>query len=392
VNFDQAGGSPRAFGESRGTESERLLIAPISVTATKPLLPAHAKGLLWVDVVYRATRQVAEVDYHWNPRLPHLSGQTLHFWEYLDRTTGAGDYTDWSETDVGNAYVRFNAEGGSTSFDTIRPYAAKVEADGWVHPASRRLLQCWTEQFELLGVMDPGLDRDRPFLLSVEELLEILGGAGLLVDHRRYGGPAYLDGTRWGLPLRPGVSADGHANYVVMLLRDLLPVAGGYSGVLLVHDQEITPDYVLIERILEFFGGRVRRLPLGRVPMKGIVRSSRFGGWTGTTLRELVDDCRRDFPLDVCRLGMRLYFIAMLNRAGNESFSADLLHRALRQADRVLESAVTSEATPSLARYRDGRRTAQQDGPGWIDAYRLTVSLFSRREPPERVLLNAVYL
>jgi hypothetical protein len=392
VKFDHAGEWARALGATPASRSGRLLIAPITVTPTKPLLPAHAKGLFWVDVVCRATRQVAQVDYHWNSRLPHLSGQTLQFWEYLDRTTGVSDYSDWSETDVGNAYVRFNAETNSTPFDDIRPYVDKVETDGWVHPASRRLLQYWTEQFELLGMVNPGLERDKAFMLSVEELLEILGRAGLLVDHRRYGGPAYLDGTRWGLPLRPGVSADGHANYVVMLLRDLLPMVVGYSGVLLVHDEEITIDYVLVERILAFFGGRIRRLPLGRVPIKGIVQSSRFGGWTGTTLGELIEDCRREFPLEVCRLGMRLYFIAMLNRAGSESFSADLLHRALRQADRILESAGTSEAAPSLARYRDGRRAVHQDGPSWIDAYRLTVSLFSRRDPPGRALLDAVYL
>ncbi|TCC34931.1 hypothetical protein [Kribbella sindirgiensis] len=364
--------------------SGRLLIAPITITATKPLLPSHAKGLFWVDVAYRATRRVADVDYHWSSRLPHLAGQTVRFWEYLDRTSGAVDYARWSEDELGQAYVRFHTEPEPRTYEEIRPYVERAETDGWVHPASRRLLQCWKEQLELLGVVDPGLERNQPLALSIDGLIEQLGQAGLVLDHRRFGGPAYLDGTRWGLPLRPGISADGHANYVVMLLRDLLPIVGDYSAVLMIHDQEVTADYVLLARILEAFGGTIVRMPLARVPIEGTVQSSRYGGWAGVTLRELIAACRQDFSDDACRLGMRMYFIAMLQRAASDSFRLDLLRRAVARAERILESADDRADAKDLVRH--------QTEYGWVDPYQLTADLLSRRRPPGQALLRAVYL
>lgn len=50
-----------------GAAHPRVLLAPITVTPSKPLTPSHLKGLLWTDVMYRATAQLAEVTYRYSP-------------------------------------------------------------------------------------------------------------------------------------------------------------------------------------------------------------------------------------------------------------------------------------------------------------------------------------
>ena len=46
----------------------RVLVAPIPVTPTKPLMPSHVKGVLWIDALCRGTAEIATVD--------HLYGHT----------------------------------------------------------------------------------------------------------------------------------------------------------------------------------------------------------------------------------------------------------------------------------------------------------------------------
>lgn len=64
----------------------KVLLAPVTVTPAKPLTPSHLKGLLWTDVMFRATAPLADVTYHYSPTAYHLTEQTLGFWEFLDRT------------------------------------------------------------------------------------------------------------------------------------------------------------------------------------------------------------------------------------------------------------------------------------------------------------------
>lgn len=348
------------------SESNGLLIAPITITATKPLLPTHAKGFLWVDVLYRSNRLLGEVTYRWNPRLPNLTGQTVRFWEYLDRTLGGVDYAQYTDLELGELYVRFHAEPELQPYQAIRPYVEQVER-GWTHPAGERVLQSWTKQLRLLDVLDPGLTVDRPFTVSVDELLAELVSRGLCLDHRRYGGPVYLDGTRWGMPLRTVVSSDGHVNYLLMLLRDLVPVVASYQQTILVHDEDIVHDYALLDRILCEFGARTSRLALGRVPLGGVVRSSRYGGWSGRALSDLADACLREFDLPTYQLGMRIYFITMLKRTAKESFRPELLRRAMIRARRLLTTGNPSGELMGKCRNR----------AGWIDPYRLMQSVYS---------------
>ncbi len=55
----------------------RVLVAPVTVTPTKPLNPSHLKGLLWVDALYKATTLVAEVDYRYSLTTYNVTAQTL---------------------------------------------------------------------------------------------------------------------------------------------------------------------------------------------------------------------------------------------------------------------------------------------------------------------------
>jgi len=362
-----------------------LLLAPVTVTPTKPLLPTHVKGLLWVDVLHRATQMVCDVSFLWNARLPNLTGQTVYFWDYLDRKIGRQDYAGLSDLEIGELYVQFHAEGVARPYAAIRPYMERVECEGWVHPASRRMLECWTEQLTQVNVVIPGFTDSRPLPMATDELVELLVRRRLALDHRRYGGPVYLDGTRWGMPLRPVISEEGQANYLLMLLRDLFPAAAPGRDVLLVHDDGLTADYVLVDRLLSVLGARVSRLTLGRVPINGTAQSSRRGGWDDVTLRTLIDECRQTFDLDTVRLGLRIYFIAMLNRTAADSFRWELLLRAMRRAERLIETAPdVADLVACLRRH--------QAPKAWVDPYRLTQSLMRSSTNPDRELLREVYL
>ncbi|GAA3587749.1 hypothetical protein GCM10022419_082520 [Nonomuraea rosea] len=363
--------------------SGRLLLAPVTITATKPLLPTHIKGFLWMDTLYRATRPVRDLEYYWNPRAANLTGQTIQFWDYLDRHHADLDHDALPTDELGRLYVRFHASGDARPMDRLRHYTERVEQEGWVHPSTQATTRDWKRQLDLLGVHDPGLTADRPAAASIDETVELLARRHLCVDHRRHGGPAYLDGTRWGMPLRTVIGADGHANYLLVILRDLLPRLAGGDEVLLVYDDDLAHDYALLARVLGVMGARPHRLPLGRVPIGGAVRSSRHGGWDGHSIGRLAELCLREFDQAAYRLGMRLFFIGMLKRTSSEPFRLDLLHRALSRAGRMVREAGEGCDLPAFLR---GFATPA----GWTDPYRLTDFLFARRAPA--ALLDQVYL
>jgi hypothetical protein len=370
-----------------GADGKGLALAPVTVTPTKPLTPTHVKGFLWLDVLHKSTRGLAETTYLWNPRAANLTAQTVAFWAYIDRTAGDVDWSGCSERELGELYVRSHTESGPPEFAMLRPYLEQVEKHGWIHPASRRLIDLWRAELRLLGVDDPGLAANRRFDLSAGETLGLLAERGLVLDHRRFGGPVYLDGTRWGLPLRQLVGEDGHMNYLLPVIRQLIPLIDHRDRFLLVFDQELTPDHVLLDRILSAFGAKVTRLALGRVPLGGVVRSSRYGGWEGTTLTELSRVCLEHVDLTTYRLGMRIYFIAVLARGAACSFRPDLLRRSLRRAGRILKSgyAGDDDCGEFLRRLAKDR--------GYVDPYRLTSLLLTRKRPvPVERIVRSVYV
>lgn len=387
-------GTPETGKRARGAERlASVALAPVTITPTKPLTPTHVKGLLWLDVLAKGTRLLTETTYVWSSRTPNLSAQTLAFWEYLDRVAPEADWPSRSEQEIGELYVRSHAEAQAPPFEALRPYLERVEKEGWSHPASRRLIELWAEQLELLGVEDPGLAVDRAPGLSAAEALELLAKRGLVIDHRRFGGPVYLDGAPWGVPLRQLVGEDGHANYLLAVLRELVPMIGERERLVLVFDPELAEDYLLLDRVLGALGASVSRLALGRVPLGGVVRSSRHGGWEQSTLGDLSRLCLESFDVPAYRLGMRIYFIAILKRESPQSFRPDLLRRSLLRAERILAAHPSEHATAGESgdAYEDFLRALVTPG-GYVDPHRLTNSLLDRhRAVPVGPLLRTVY-
>ncbi|WP_034261034.1 hypothetical protein [Actinospica robiniae] len=367
----------------------RVLIAPVTVSPTKALTPSHIKGLLWVDVMRRATALVAEVDYHYSITTSSTTRQTLGFWEYLDRTFGDLDYAAYGEEQLGELYIRYQAEPGRVPFAALKPYLRAVEESGWVHPASARLLRLWTGYYAQLGMHDPGLTRIQPPGIDLPELLDTLAGQYLCLDGRNHGGPVYLDGTRYGLPLRQIVSPEGQPNYLAGTLRELVPSAARYEEIVLVHDRELTEDYVLLQRVLGALGANAVRVSLDRVPIDGVVKASRHGGWQGHTLPAMLAACDGS-GAEALKLGMRMHFIAVLGKGSSESFRAEVLRRTVDRAGRLL-AATEYDAAPSgaeLAKYV-GRYTGAKQH---VDPYRLTAEMLTRhRNPPVRDLIEQVY-
>ncbi|MFD0200272.1 MULTISPECIES: hypothetical protein [Saccharothrix] len=370
----------------------KVLLAPVTVTPAKPLTPSHLKGLLWTDVMFRATARLADVTYRYSHTAYHLTEQTLGFWEYLDRTRGDVDYSGMSEEDIGELYVRFRAEGGTPTAAALRPYAESAEA-GWVHPASERVLRRWLDHYADLGLHEPGLLAHQPPELGLEEMVAALVERGLGLDQRDVGGPVFLDATRFGLPLRQIVSPDGRPNYLACALRDLLPLATRHDEVVLLYDSDLDPDYQLLQRVLADDGTVVHRVPLGRVPIDGKITSARHGGWHDHTVGTILRSIRDTHEPRARRLGLRLYFIAVLGPGRQESWRHDLLHRCLDRAERLLARTTAGhrdapdEPAPDLA----GELARHRRDHTHVDPYRLTSSLLGRRAPAGE-LLTEVFL
>lgn len=378
----------------------RVLLAPITITPSKPLTPSHLKGLLWADVMYRATGRLAEVSYRYSPSTYFLTEQTLAFWEYLDRVVGDTDYSELDETQIGALYVRHRAESAPAAPAALRPYAEAVELSGWAHPAATRVLDLWSAHYARLGMHDPGLVKHQPPGLGLEQALDILDGHGVCLDHRDVHGPVYLDLTRFGLPLRQIVSAEGQPNYMACALRELLPLAPDFDEVVLLYDREMDPDYQLLARVLSLLGTTVRRVPIGRVPVDGAIRSARHGDWRGLEAGALLDAAAAEHGPDALRLGMRLYFIAALGPGQRQSFREELLHQSLRRAARLLDALPLSR-TPNTAVRAPGIRASDtlaqlarhRGDHEYVDPYRLTTSLLAKHRPaPSGDLLEAVFL
>ncbi|GAA1032776.1 hypothetical protein GCM10009557_32340 [Virgisporangium ochraceum] len=353
----------------------RVLIAPVTVTPTKPLTPSHIKGLLWVDVMYRATAALADTTYRYSNTTYNVTAQTLGYWEFLDRTIGDTDYSAQTEEELGESYMRFQAEGRRPPFAALRPYLRAVESSGWVHPASARLLELWTGHFARLGLHDPGLTTVRHPAFGLEELIDHLAARDLCLDCRPDNGPVYLDLTRYGMPLRQIVTRECQPNYLAGALRELVPLATSYDRTVLVHDRELTDDYLLLQRLLGVLGAEVVRDAVTRVPVDGVIRSSRFGGWHGYTVPSLVETCGDADP-EVLRLGMRLYFIAVLGRGSDRSFQAALLRQYVDRARTILAGgagAATHDVVGYLRRHRPR-------GGLHVDPYRLTSAMLGRRD------------
>ncbi|MFI0817977.1 hypothetical protein ACH4TX_17465 [Streptomyces sp. NPDC021098] len=360
----------------------------MTVTPTKALGLSHLKGLLWVDAMFRSTRLLTDVDYLYSHTTFNITRQTAGFWEYLDRACPDIDPSRCGEDDIGRLYTAFQTQPSPPPDEALQPYVRAVEDTGWTHPVSRRILDIWRGHYAWLGLHDPGITRRQPPRLGLEEVVEHLAKRDLCLDTRCDGGPVYLDATAQGLPLRALTSATGHPNYLGCALRDLVPMLDDYDEIVLVHDRELTEDYILLQKILGALGARTHRLSLNRVPLDGVVRSSRHGVDRRHTVAGLADELSARGTAEAVRLGLRLYFIAGLGKGSDQSFRMDLLHGFIDRAEKLLARDDTPD-TPDVAEFL--RRST--GGRSFVDSYRLTSALLGKhRRVPLRDLASSVYV
>ncbi|MEU7650195.1 hypothetical protein [Streptomyces huasconensis] len=368
------------------------------ISPTKPLTLSHVKGLLWSDVLFRATALLHKTDFLWSWTVGVANAQTHGFWAHLDATRPGMDFGGLDEEDIGRLYVDYQRQRrmrGAPPPD--------VAAPGALHPAGARVLELWTERWRELGIADPGLRVRTSPPVSFDELVEILSGYGLCLDHRPFNGPVYLDATARGFPLRRLAGAGGGSgNYLAGLLRELVPLVDAYDDVVLAFDRESLPDYVLVRHVLARLGARVSLVGVGRVRTgDGRPVSSRYGGWQGRTAAALAGRFLDVVGPRVYRLGVRLYFVAVLGRGDREVFREELLARCMARAARLLARADADHG----AGHGGGAGAWQRaDDPAplllrharphhHVDPYRLTTALLSRdRAPASRALLEEVYL
>jgi hypothetical protein len=358
---------------SGSDKAKRVLIAPIPVTPTKPLTPSHLKGMLWVDVMLKTTTRFAKTDCLYSNLTANGSEQTLGFWEFLDREQPNTNWQSCTEDEIGELYVRYHSQQPKPPYSALLPYLRAVEQNNWIHPASANLHKAWSSQATLLKARDPGFSCASSAAMPLELLLQCLREMDLCIDLRNVSGPVYLDATAEGLPLRPVITPEGRANYLVSLLRDLVPQISNYEQIILVHDQELTADYVLLQRILMRLGAVVDRVAISRVAIDGIVQSTRFGGWKGYTASDLISACLKNADLPSFQLGMRLYFIAVVGKGLPRSFSMQHLQRSIGRAHQLIYAATAGEkeSTDTFLLKCQGRKN-------YIDPYRVTSSLLSR--------------
>ncbi len=368
---------------------QRILLAPILVTPTKPLTPSHLKAFIWLDTMYKATALIQDVHCLYNRTTYDVTYQTIAFWAYLDAHLPDCDYSARDETWIGERYVEFHRSGEAYPLAVIQPYRERVEAEGWVHPASARILAIWSEHYRLLNLHLGEREFRRPFQLSLAATLARLADADVLLDLRQLGGAVFLDLTHQGLPLRQLIDEHGLDNYILCTLREVLPQIRDFDSVALLNDEELNLDYLLIERLLQLIDCPVVRMNLGRVPLSGTVQSSRHGGWQDYTFDKIIPPLLEKFELPAVRLGLRLYFIAGLGKSAKQSFRQDLLDEFIVKAMRILDQ---TDAPNPASEFAFLHELAAQNH-GYVDPYRLTSALLSKRRPINpQDFLAAVFL
>lgn len=368
-------------GDETPGARRRILLAPVTASPTKPLTPSHLKLLLSADVLVRATATFADVTHLYHPLAHAGSRQITGFWEYLDRCHPGLPFDSCTEERIGELYGEFHlAE--RVPYATLEPYLRRAAA-GWTHPASARLLDVWQGHYLLLRMSDPGIARHAPSggpaPMPAEELIDLLVRHNLCIDGRPLGAPVYLDGTAAGLPLRTIVGTDGHANYLMSTLCQIVPRLDGHDHVVFAHDVEVRADYRAIAHVLGVLGCSASRIEFPRVPLDGVARATRHGGWHRYTVGALSGPLVAESGADAFALGLRLYLIAGLGRTAPESFSLPLLHRWVRRARRLLDEHAAATGGPATGGPATGAALLALAGRlPYADPYRVATALLRR--------------
>lgn len=317
-------------------------------TATKPLSPSHIKGMLWFDLLARATQLVAPVTVRANRVTCDITVQNLGFWSYLDRHVGADPalYADKDDLWIGCHYLRYHAASEKADASTLERLRRRVEDDSWMHPASRRVLALWAEQCRILGIDgERALGTWTPLPLTVTDCVAALEELGVLLDVRHIGGCAYLDFTADGVFLRQTIDEHGTPNYLVHVLRELLPAVHAGEPIVLGFDSESSPDFEIVARVLRRAGAEVHTVAIDRIHLPGVQGTSRAGGWQPYVLPTLIDRLVPRYGVDPFRLGMRMYFVMQVGRRSRQAvtFDADALEKFVRKAARLVEALTDEE-------------------------------------------------
>lgn len=357
---------------ARAAGRRRVLLAPVTVSPTKPLTPSHLKILLAMDILHRSTATFADVTHVYHPLTHAGSRQTAGFWDYLDRRHPGRVFDTCTEEEIGDLYIEFQRS-EQVPYAQLEPVVRRAET-GWVHPVSARLVELWEGHYQRLGMLDPGLGRTGPARMPAAELIDLLVRNDLCIDGRPFGAPVYLDATAAGLPLRTMVGPDGYANYLVSTLGEIVPLLADHDHVVLAHDLEIRADYRMIAYVLTALGAEVSRIEFSRVPLDGVARSTRFGGWRGYTVGALAPPLVANFGGPVFALGLRLYLLAGLGRTARDSFSVRHLRRWMHRAGRLL----TERGVEPLDRAGGSALVALAGRMPYVDPYRLVTTLLSR--------------
>lgn len=336
------------------------LYAPVGITPTKPLTPSHLKGALQLDFMHRFEGLFSPGDIWHNRRPWDISLQTIRFWDYLDREYAGTDFGAMDEGAIGALYIECHRNGALPTADRVAAYAHRIESEGYVHAASRRILALWGEVFATLGLARDALFHSAPFGFDQDEVLSRLRADDMLLDQRGFGGGVYLDLTDEARPLRVLISEHGLPNYLLAILRDLLDGARRYDEVCLYHDANIQRDYEALVRVFERLGMRCRRVGFARVPIEGQVLSAKQGGWEHYTGARLLERVAGGASAPEIRLGFRLYFLHALGLRQPDNYSDAGLADALEHARRLL--AAHEPAAPTEADREALRKLIKRDG------------------------------
>lgn len=313
-----------------------FLYAPVGITPTKPLTPSHLKGLLLLDSLHKIGSTFTKTGVWHNRRTWDTSLQTIRFWIFLDNFHPLADYKSLTEIEIGDLYVECFQSKVLPTENEVAYYIYLVEQEGYVHPASQRIIEVWGHTFDVLGLDNSALLHSTSFCLSQQELLERLQAKNLLLDQRHFGGPVFLDMTSQGQQLRTLISEHGTPNYLIAILRDLLAHAKDCKSICLYHDAGVERDYVLLEKILKNFDICCQRTSFSRVPVQGRVVSAKNGGWHNYTAGTLLERVASGYSRTEIRLGFRLYFLHSIGLKNPKTYTDDGLKDSLMSARKIL--------------------------------------------------------
>ncbi|HEU4728920.1 MAG TPA: hypothetical protein VFT22_13545 [Kofleriaceae bacterium] len=329
----------------------RSLVFGVGFSPTKPLLPTHLKGLIWLDLALRATRAVVPVDCIANATraLWDATIQCIRFWAALDAdpaTSSPRYFDDKDDTWIGEEYVRKSRAPAEVSPELLAAYRGRLER-GWTHPSARRILEHWQAQYEVMGITTPRAELTSAAAPPSAEIVEQLRRLDCAIDLRPWSGGVYVDATAAGLPLRPLIDELGRENYLMQILGVVLGLAGAYDRISILYDAPTALDFRIVAQVLSRLGKRALLIEAERIDTPGIAGTSRAGGWKPCTCAAILERYVPRYPLEVVRLGLRLYFIMYVPLASKAEFSYDLLDRAMRKARAVSRAIERAGAAPS---------------------------------------------